>query len=130
MIKDFDRWNINKKEIENSEEEVLFKVQEIWWCYIGLNIKTESCGKGRNYQRPVLVLRKLSAKSFIGIPLSTQDKKGTWFVDLEVAEKRGCALIYQIKMLSSNRLYRRLSVLNDSDFKRVKEKLKVLLELF
>ena len=129
MIKDFDKWNIEKKKIEDFEEEVLFKAQEVWWCQVGLNIKTESCGKGDGYQRPVLVLRKLSTKSFIGIPLSTQSKEGSWFVDLEVVGKKGCALIYQIKMFSSNRLYKRLSALNDSDFKRVKEKLKLLLEL-
>ncbi|MEI6042608.1 MAG: type II toxin-antitoxin system PemK/MazF family toxin [bacterium] len=130
MIKDFDKWNRRKKAIEDSDCEVLFRTKEIWWCYVGLNIKIESCGKGDDYKRPVLVLRKLSAKGFIGIPLSTQAKKGSWFVDLEVNGKKGCALIYQIKMFSSSRMYWRISVLDDSSFESVKEKLRLLLELF
>ena len=70
MEKDFDKWNLKKKELENSSEKFFFKTGEIWWCSVGLNVKTESCGKGEDYQRPVLILRKLSQENFIGIPLS------------------------------------------------------------
>ena len=129
MKKDFDKWNTKKKGLEFLEEKILFKTKEVWWCYVGLNIKTESCGKGDGYQRPVLVLKKLSAESFIGIPLSTQNKIGSWFIDIEINGEKICALLYQIKMFSSNRLYWRLSTLGDIDFRRVKEKLELLLEL-
>lgn len=130
MEKDFDLWNENKKLLDTRRSEFLFKTGDIWWCSVGLNIQTESCGKGKNYQRPVLVLKKLSRNSFIGIPLSTKEKTGSWFVDIFIREERRCALLYQIRMFSTNRFQRRLATLDTSDFHKVKEKLKALLELF
>ena len=77
MDKDFDKWNIQKKDLEDKENNVLYKTGDIWWCSVGLNVAEESCGKGDTYRRPVLILRKLSKNSFIGLPLSTKVKIGT-----------------------------------------------------
>lgn len=129
MQKDFDGWNKNKKELEDRLTDFLFKTGDIWWCSIGLNLKTESCGKGENFQRPVLVLKKLSSNSFIGIPLSTQEKSGSWFIDISIHGEKRYALLYQIKMFSTVRFQRRLATLDDLDMNRVKEKLQTLLEL-
>jgi len=129
MEKDFDKWNLKKKDIEKLSKKFLFKTGDIWWCSVGLNVKTESCGKGEDYQRPVLVLRKLSAESFVGIPLSSKKKEGTWFCEITMHEEKRYALLYQVRMFSANRFQRRLATLDDMDFKRIKEKLKALLEL-
>lgn len=129
MKKDFDEWNSKKKEIENLTKKFLFKNGDIWWCSVGLNVQTESCGKGDNFQRPVLILRKLSQNSFIGIPLSTQKKEGSWFEEITVHGEKRYALLYQIRMFNTNRFQRRLATLDDPDFARVKEKLEALLEL-
>lgn len=130
MKKDFDNWNAKKKEIELKDIDLLFKTGDIWWCSIGLNVKEESCGKGETFRRPVLILRKLSRKSFIGVPLSTQKKVGSWFCDISILGETQYVLLYQIRMYSANRLQRRLTTLDDKDFFRVKEKLETLLELF
>ncbi len=129
MEKDFDKWNLKKKDIESLSQKFLFKTGEIWWCSVGLNVKAESCGKGENYQRPVLILKKLSRESFIGIPLSTKKKEGTWFCEITIHGEKRYALLYQIRMFSSNRFQRRLASLDDADFKKVKEKLEALLKL-
>ena len=129
MNKDFNTWNIKKQEIEQRDERFLFKQGDIWWCSIGLNIQSESCGKGENYHRPVLVIKKLSGDSFLGIPLSSKHKTGTWFTDITIHNETRCALLYQIRMFHTNRLQRRLATLDSNDFKNVKEKLAVLLEL-
>jgi mRNA-degrading endonuclease toxin of MazEF toxin-antitoxin module len=129
MRKDFDKWNIEKKRLESLKSHFLFKSGDIWWCSVGLNIKEESCGKGLQYRRPVLVLRKLSRTTFIGIPLSTQKKEGSWFCDITVLGKKEYVLLYQIRMFSTNRFQRRMTTLDDNDFTKVKQKLEVLLEL-
>ncbi len=126
---DFDRWNNQKKEIANNSQGHLFKEADVWWISMGLNISTETYGKGEFFRRPVIILKKLSSKSFIGIPLSSKIKTGSWFADVEILEEDQIALLYQIRMFSSNRLQRRLTTLEDKDFQRVKEKLKALLEL-
>lgn len=129
MQKDFDNWNNKKKELEEVKDKFLFKQADVWWCSVGLNIRTESCGKGEDYQRPVLVLKKLSSETFIGIPLSTKNKIGTWFIDITIHGEKRWALLYQIRMFHANRLQRRFAALDNLDFGRVKEKLKTLLEL-
>jgi len=96
---------------------------------VGLNIKTESCGKGKDFQRPVLILKKLSKDNFIGIPLSTKKKEGTWFCEITVRGEKRYALLYQIRMFNIIRFQRRFASLDDTDIKKIKEKLKQLLEL-
>lgn len=103
MDKDFDIWNQKKKQLEVREKDSLFHSGEVWWYSIGLNVATESCGKGADYQRPVLVVKKLSRSSFIGIPLSTQEKTGTWFTSITLHGERRFVLLYQIRMFNTNR---------------------------
>jgi mRNA-degrading endonuclease toxin of MazEF toxin-antitoxin module len=129
LDKDFDGWNIQKKVIEDRSADVLFHASEIWWCSVGINIATESCGKGSNFRRPVLVLRKLSRSSFIGIPLTSQPKTGTWFAEISVHGEPRWALLYQIRMFSTNRLQRRMTTLEAVDMVKIKQNLETLLEL-
>ncbi len=129
MRKDFDNWNSKKKLLEDRKKDFLFSEQEMWWCSVGLNVATESCGKGAAYQRPVLILKKLSKNNFIGIPLSIQEKIGSWFTDVSVHGEKRYVLLYLIRMFSVNRFQRRLATLDDIDFMKVKEKLECLLEL-
>lgn len=129
MEKEFDRWNEQKKALEESSQDILFKQGEVWWCAVGTNVANESCGKGEFFGRPVLVLRKLSHDSCIGIPLSTKKKEGSWFVGVQVQGKMVTALLYQIRMFSAYRFQRRLTTLSVEDFQCVKEKLEALLEL-
>ncbi|MEN9582407.1 MAG: hypothetical protein RL641_361 [Candidatus Parcubacteria bacterium] len=129
MKKDFDIWNAIKKELENKKPDFLFHTGEVWWCSTGLNIAEESCGKGETFRRPVLVLKKLSRKNFVGIPLSTKKKEGTWFAPVPINGEIQYLLLYQIRMFSTNRFQRRLTTLENKDFHQVKEKLEALLEL-
>lgn len=128
MQKDFDEWNSIKKELDKKEDKFFFKEGEIWWMSIGLNIAKESCGKGKIFRRPVLIFRKLSSDIFIGLPLSSKDKIGTWFVDVTIGNEKRCVLLYQIRTFSTNRFESRMATLDDKDFKKVKEKLEFLLK--
>jgi mRNA interferase MazF len=129
MEKDFDSWNIQKKNIEQSTQKFFFKEGEIWWSSVGLNVRNESCGKGETFRRPVLVIKKLSTDMCIGIPLTSKNKTGSWFETITLNNESKVALVYQVRMFSTNRFQRRLATLDDNDFKKVKEKLKTLLEL-
>lgn len=53
----------------------------------------------------------------------------SWFIDITIHGEKRYALLYQLRMFSTNRLQRRLATLDDADFTWVKEKLEVLLEL-
>jgi len=84
MQKDFDKWNLQKKQLDIRDDRFFFKEGEVWWCAVGLNIGSESCGKGDTFRRPVLILKKLSSTAFIGIPFSSQPKSGSWFTEVMV----------------------------------------------
>ncbi len=128
--KEYDDWNEKKKLIEQDRrfKGIYFRQGDIWWCHLGKNIGTESYGKGINFRRPVLVFKKLSSESFIAIPLSMQEKHGTWFVEIVLNNEKRWALLHQIKMAHSKRITIKLGELSESDLLKVKEKLAALLE--
>lgn len=129
MYKDFDNWNEKKKYLEIKNRKFLFKEGDIWWCSVGINVGNESCGKGRDFRRPVLVLKKLSYNCFIGIPISTQPKVGEWFCEIDTILGKRTALMYQIRMFSFSRLQHRLFALDEENVNMIKQKLEKLLEL-
>ena len=129
MYKDFDKWNEKKKLLDKKDINFFFKESEVWWCSVGINVAVESCGKGNTFRRPILILKKLSNYAFIGIPLSTQSKFGSWFTFVSILGLKRCALLYQVRMVSANRLQRRITALDSEDFALVKQKLEKLLEL-
>ncbi len=128
MQKDFDRWNEQKKALERNREKPLFKEGEVWWCSVGINVGEESCGKGATFRRPVLILKRLSGASCIGIPLSTKIKMGTWFAPISIDGHVQTALLYQVRMFSTNRFQRRLAVLEYNVLASIRKKLEILLE--
>ena len=129
MLKNFDQWNQRKKELDIVRKRLFFKAGEIWWCSVGLNIADEVCGKGESFRRPALILKKLSINTCIILPLTSQRKIGTWFHEVTILNEKNWVLLHQIKMISVNRFQRRLVVLDERNFKLVKQKLEVLLEL-
>jgi len=129
MNKDFDKWNEIKKEIELDNKNLIIKEREIWWTNIGLNIGSESCGKWEKFRRPVLVLKKLSHKNYIVIPLSTQIKTWTWFEQYEFKWETYTALLYQIRMINIKRFYVNEWKIWFEKFLEIKKRLKQLLNL-
>lgn len=124
----YDTWNHNKKLLSKESRKILFKEGDIWWCSLGINLGTESFGKGKTFHRPVLVIKKLSRDSCIVIPLTTKEKMGTWFEEITIHGERRWAMVYQIRMLHTKRFQRRIATLDYFYFMKVKEKLEELLE--
>ena len=129
MQKDFNKWNHLKQEIENYSRDLVIKEREIWWINLWINIQTESCWKWEKFRRPVLVLKKLSHKNYIVIPLSTKIKTGSWFENYEINWIRYTALLYQIKMVNINRFYVNEYKMEYWKFLEIKKRLKQLLNL-
>ncbi len=127
----YDDWNQKKQglQISNSTKAIYFKEGDIWWCSIGINLGDESYGKGEDFRRPVLILKKLSADLCIALPITSQNKKGTWFVDVLLQGEKNWIMLHQIRMLHKKRFQIKIEELSPEDFSRVKEKLEQLLKL-
>ncbi|MBR1801951.1 type II toxin-antitoxin system PemK/MazF family toxin [Candidatus Saccharibacteria bacterium] len=106
MIKNFDKWNSVKKELNSKiDKPPTIHNGEIWWCSVGVNIECEEDGKNDFFDRPVLVFRKLAKNKFYGIPLSTQEQRFENYTHKFLyAGKNAYALLDQMRVLSTNRL--------------------------
>ncbi len=86
--KDHDGWDKFYKKLEGFGDGPFFKEREIWWVSIGINIGHEEDGKGEQYSRPVLILKKFNKYTFSGIPLSTTKRSVFIIIALSLMEKK------------------------------------------
>ena len=90
-----------------------FSEGEIWWCSLGENVGTEIGGKGEYFKRPVIVLAKIDYRSFIGTPMTSKPKEGSWYVSLKINGFKGTATLIQSRYLDSKRLDKRIATLSE-----------------
>ena len=74
LMKRYDEWNEVKKDLSKNKKRVSFKQRDIFWINMGQNIGYEVYGKGGEFLRPVIVFKKFSQNTFLGIPLTTVAK--------------------------------------------------------
>jgi mRNA-degrading endonuclease toxin of MazEF toxin-antitoxin module len=129
-MKQFDKWNEVKKRTDAKDITAHFREREIYWANIGENIGFEQNGKGRDFIRPLLVFRKYSNNLFLGIPLSTTIREGSFFFNFRFLEnKESCALLVQAKTFDAKRLDRKIGTIKQSDFQLLELKMKELIKI-
>jgi hypothetical protein len=129
FFKNFLDWFKLKPKLDNSNHKPpLFKEREIWWCSIGENIGTEVSGKSEKYTRPVVIYKKLSKYTFLGIPTTTQlfDQKGkprigTWYQEIEINNIKMLAVLSQIRVLDYRRLDNLIAEIDGKDYGPIKQ---------
>lgn len=123
MQKDFDRWNTKKKQLNNVGGSPFVSEREIWWCSLGVNVGREQDGHGDDFERPVVVIKKLSPDTFIAIPLSTKKKIDKFQATVTFGELINYGLLDQIRVIDSKRLKRKIGMVKKSEFEIIKHKL-------
>ena len=122
VIKRFLEWIKLKEKLHNKEHvPPLFKDGEIWWSYFGENIGTEMNGKGDSLTRPVIILKKYDRFSFLGAPLTSQEKKGTWYFTFTHNQKRQTVVLSQTRVISYKRLKELIGKVDSTDYKNIKK---------
>lgn len=121
-MKNFDQWNEVKKNLHRKEKIASFKEREIYWTNIGENVGFEQAGKGDDFTRPVLILKKFTKNMFFGIPLSTKSKSGSFFFEFNfLGDKPSTALLMQARMFDVKRLDKRMGMIHKDDFENLKK---------
>jgi mRNA-degrading endonuclease toxin of MazEF toxin-antitoxin module len=130
-VNDYDNWNEIKKFTSTNNKKYTFKVREIYWLKVGYNLGYEIYGKGDEYLRPVLVFRKFSKESFLGIPLTSQAKDDMFHFAFKPInkDKTNYAILSQIRLFSTKRIKNKFGKISTDDFENLKVKLKELLYL-
>lgn len=122
MVKRFLEWIGLKEKIHNQEHiPPLFKEGEIWWCFVGENVGSEVNGKGFQFTRPVLILRKYDKFSFFALPLTTQNKIGSWYCSFAHNNKSQTAQLAQGRVVSYKRLKERIGKIDSVDYEKVRK---------
>ena|SRR3989344_8869742 len=110
MLKKFLEWIGIKERLHTAEHKPpFFREGELWWCHVGENVGNEINGKGERFTRPVYIFKKYDRYSFLGLPLTTKDKSGTWYVRIVFQHKKPQTIV-----LSQGRVF---------DYRRLKEKM-------
>lgn len=127
MSKNFDKWNKEKKELNEKIVKLYYHPREIWWCYLGLNIGTEQDGNNKKFLRPVVVVRAFGPNICLVIPLTTSTKKHPLRIPIgKIKEKEAMAILSQIKVIDTKRLLEKIDFVEKEVFERLRKAVKNL----
>ena len=60
MKKDFQHWHNEKSNLHEEKIRPFFHKREVWSASVGINVGFEQDGRGEQFLRPVLVLKKFN----------------------------------------------------------------------
>ena len=120
MTKNFDHWNKVKKQIDSDQKPPFFNEREIWWCSIGINVGFEVFGKGESYARPVLIIKKFSPFTFLGVPMTSNSKQAPYRYPFDFAGENGSLLLDQVRVMDYKRLSSKIGEVGKKRFSKVK----------
>ena len=130
----YDEWNSVKKKTEKINRKLGIKPREIFWLKIGKNIGHEEYGKGREFVRPVIIIRQLTADLFIGVPTTTTKKENNdYFHNIHYENRKkvkihSVAMLLQFRTLSKKRLLSKIGTVQKDEFNVIVEKLKCVID--
>lgn len=128
MYKDFDNWNLDKKNINCRDYNKLYKKRDVWWCNLGVNIGYEQDGTGSNYDRPVLILKDFNDKVCLVLPLTTSNKNNMYYIDIgHINGEKSKAIISQIRLIDTKRLVNKIGVVDKYHFNKIRKAVRNLI---
>ncbi len=126
-MKNFVKWHKIKRKIEEKENRIHFQVRDVFFCSIGENVGFEQDGRGEEFLRPVVAIKKFNNEVFLGIPLTRADKKGKYYFVFDLNKEKSTAIISQVRLFDAKRIKYKVGMINEKDFIVLKEKIRQLL---
>ena len=121
-MSELETWFEQKEFINQKNPRLFFHPREIWFCALGKNVGHEQNGSGESFARPVLILKKFNAHTFLAVPLTTKIKERPHYYFLEnCAGKEACAILSQIRLFDRKRLINRKGLLSRKDFTSIQK---------
>ena len=129
MKKDYKKWHSKKIAVNEKEKRVFFHEREIWFCHLGENVGYEQDGRGDEFLRPVIVLKKFNNEVLWGIPLTKTVKKERpfYYTFSFHSQEKTTAILSQIRLIDARRLKYKIGDISEEDFQSLKTKIKQLL---
>jgi pseudaminic acid cytidylyltransferase len=126
----YDKWNSLKKSINSRKHKFYTKNTEIYFMSIGKNIGFESYGKDKLFLRPVLVYKRLSTNTFLGIPLTSKEKIGSYYFKFSYKkDKYSYASLNQLRVFDTKRIQYKSGNIKHEDFEKLKIQMKEFMNI-
>jgi mRNA-degrading endonuclease toxin of MazEF toxin-antitoxin module len=106
-----------KQELETRASRPFYHAREIWWSAVGTNVGNEIDGTGREYDRPLIILRAFNAETFLGVALTGHHRSGRYYFPLgRIGDRDASANLSQVRLYDTKRLIRKIGTLEERTF--------------
>lgn len=125
--KNFVTWHKSKVSLQEDKARPFFHEGEVWSCAMGLNIGFEQDGRGEQYLRPVVIVKKFNNEVCWGVPLTTTKKKGKYYFSFTLNDSTSTAILSQIRLIDGKRLQYKMGTVSKEDCAGIRKNLAQLL---
>lgn len=124
-MKRFLEWIGIKEKIHTEKLSPTFEEREIWWVNIGENIGHEENGRGDDFARPFVVIRKFNKELLFGVPCSSVIKENKYYfkIVVQAGNFKTAAMLSQARTISSKRLLNVVDKMGKESFGGLKKAL-------
>ncbi|MFA6407923.1 MAG: type II toxin-antitoxin system PemK/MazF family toxin [Candidatus Paceibacterota bacterium] len=120
MKKDFWKWHSEKERINETKGTALFHEREVWWCALGANIGFEQDGGQKDFERPVVILKKFNLDACLIVPLTGKPKQGIYYLSVGKIENRNAvAVLSQVRFIDRKRLKNKICTMDEKLFNQL-----------
>lgn len=127
MDKDFVSWHKKKSVLHYDKIRPFFSEREIWFCTLGNNIGYEQDGRGEQFLRPIIVIKKFNNEIFWGVPLTKTEKTNKYYFKFSLDDNFSHAILSQIRLIDAKRLNYKIGDMSETDFAEIKKRLRQFL---
>lgn len=109
-------------------ERLSFSEGEIWLCHFGLNVGHEQMGKGNDFLRPGIIVKKFYNDFCWIVPLTHNNKATKYYHRIKFEnDNKSSAVLSQMRAMDAQRLYQLVGRISERDLRRITEKLRTLI---
>ncbi|OHB01328.1 MAG: hypothetical protein A3A90_00430 [Candidatus Zambryskibacteria bacterium RIFCSPLOWO2_01_FULL_35_19] len=121
-MKRFLEWIGIKEKIHKKRLPPTFEEREIWWASLGENVGHEENGKGDDFVRPFVVIKKFNKELLFGVPCSSIMKNNKYYFKIIVraGNFKTAAMLSQVRTISSKRLWKVIDKIGEKPFGHLK----------
>ncbi len=127
MTKDFQQWHTKKEFLHKEKIRPFFHEGEVWFCSLGANVGFEQDGRGVDFLRPILVVKKFNQELCWGLPLTRSQKQGQYYFSFTLNRQISTAILSQLRLIDGKRLQYRIGDVVADDFGTIRKRLAQLL---
>lgn len=98
-----------------------FRAGDIWWCTLETaSLDTSHIAPKAECRRPVLIYKRFSRNSFLGLQVTKQDRGGSWYEPIEFEDKQRWIMLHRPITLEAERLFDFVGCVDDATLVRIR----------